>query len=263
MMWPISQCRNNTDWPPEEGLHHFATFVDPTFSRCRLRSCFQPYTRSLPKKQAFQTKHEGRVIQPLFPNMIFLSQIWFVIFSKHVYFVPKYDSGRKGWKGRLSSTKKPQKQRLDGESTFSYCTKLGPPWVKFEWQLPRNRRFREYIRPWYRHRFIWRCTISPVLRDSQRKGWETFCKQKSLRDHRFGTKQFRIPIINFGVNHFWASQIAAFFFEGGFCHASSKAWNCSIFGTPQVSQVRPLECWLGTPLGANLTSIKTAKIHLL
>ena len=198
MMWPISQCRNNTDWPPEEGLHHFATFVDPTFSRCRLRSCFQPYTRSLPKKQAFQTKHEGRVIQPLFPNMIFLSQIWFVIFSKHVYFVPKYDSGRKGWKGRLSSTKKPQKQRLDGESTFSYCTKLGPPWVKFEWQLPRNRRFREYIRPWYRHRFIWRCTISPVLRDSQRKGWETFCKQKSLRDHRFGTKQFRIPIINFG-----------------------------------------------------------------
>lgn len=32
MMWPISQCRNNTDWPPEEGLHHFATFCDPTIA---------------------------------------------------------------------------------------------------------------------------------------------------------------------------------------------------------------------------------------
>ena len=87
MMWPISQCRNNTDWPPEEGLHPLCHFLWPDHSGA-LRAC-KTLDQESSKKQPFKL-------------------------NLHLYFVPKYDSGRKGSNFQYRFPRNNE----DGESTF-------------------------------------------------------------------------------------------------------------------------------------------------
>ena len=119
----------------------------------------------------------------------------------HLYFVPKYDSGRKGSNFQYRFPRNNE----DGESTFViYCTKLGLHESSLNGNYHETGGFVSIFGPGI-DTDLFGDVPSPLFYEIvKEKDGRHFANKKVFGITDLGPKQFRIPIINFGVNHCWA-----------------------------------------------------------